>query len=161
MNCSTVVKSSKFHWKDSTPRPGLASLKWLSLLMVELPCGDGNTHEIEAAEMADRAMLFKLSSKQLGARQGLLPSFMAKPHPNLPGTSGHVHVSLVDEKTGRNLFAREKTDPQAEWEDIKNLSDLGRHLYETPGLSRLTAAWPGYWKVFQMYFTVFPPSYRR
>jgi glutamine synthetase len=94
--------------------------------------------------MADRAMLFKMSSKQLGTRHGLMPSFMAKPHPNLPGTSGHIHVSLVDQKTGKNVFARDEPDQDAEWDDLKNLSDLGRYLYKAPGLSELTTAWLGF-----------------
>lgn len=34
-----------------------------------------------------------------------MPSFMAKPWANLPGCSGHIHVSLRDEKTGKNIFA--------------------------------------------------------
>ena len=83
---------------------------------------------LEAAEMADRAALFKLSSKQLGAVNGIVPSFMAKPHAGLPGTSGHIHISLVDSKTGENLFARNEEDQDAEWKDIRHLSDLGRHL---------------------------------
>jgi glutamine synthetase len=82
----------------------------------------------DAAEIADRAALFKLSSKQLGATHGIVPSFMAKPHAGLPGTSGHVHISLVDPKTGQNLFARDEEDGNAEWPDIRNLSDVGRHL---------------------------------
>lgn len=33
-----------------------------------------------------------------------MPSFMAKPWANLPGCSGHIHVSLRD-KSGKNIFA--------------------------------------------------------
>lgn len=62
---------------------------------------------------------------------GIIPSFMAKPHPGLPGTSGHIHISLVDPKTGKNLFARDEEDVDAEWKDIRLLSDLGRYLYVT------------------------------
>jgi glutamine synthetase len=90
-------------------------------------CEQSLTH-LEAAEMADRAALFKLSSKQLGAIHGIVPSFMAKPHAGLPGTSGHIHISVVDPKTGKNLFARDEEDKDAEWKDIRHLSDLGRHL---------------------------------
>lgn len=79
--------------------------------------------------MADRAALFKLSSKQLGGLHGITPSFMAKPHPGLPGTSGHIHISLVDRKSGENLFTRVEEDLAAEWPDIRFLSDLGRKLY--------------------------------
>jgi glutamine synthetase len=82
----------------------------------------------EASTIADRAALFKLSSKQLGAIHGVMPSFMAKPHPGLPGTSGHIHISLVDPKTGDNLFARSEEDLAAEWPDIRFLSDVGRNL---------------------------------
>jgi glutamine synthetase len=38
-----------------------------------------------------------------------------------------MHISLVD-GSGRNLFARESADTQAEYKDIANLSDLGRHF---------------------------------
>jgi len=59
---------------------------------------------------------------------GIVPSFMAKPHPGLPGTSGHVHISIVDHNTGKNLFARDEVDENAEWSDIRNLSDIGRYF---------------------------------
>ncbi len=50
---------------------------------------------------------------------------MAKPKQGLPGNSGHMHVSLVDQ-SGKNLFYREEEDEEAEWEDLRFLSDLGR-----------------------------------
>jgi glutamine synthetase len=54
---------------------------------------------------------------------------MAKPKEGLPGNSGHMHISLVDKKTGKNLLAREGgADPNARWADIAHLSDLGRHF---------------------------------
>jgi glutamine synthetase len=56
----------------------------------------------EALTQADRAILFKTGAKEIGARFGIMPSFMAKPHQNLPGCSGHIHQSLSDGK--RNLF---------------------------------------------------------
>lgn len=59
---------------------------------------------------------------------------MAKPHPGLPGTSGHIHISLVDPHTGENVFARKEVDHEAEWKDIRYLSDVGRYLYITSGV---------------------------
>ena len=56
----------------------------------------------EALEQADRAILFKTGAKEIGARFGIMPSFMAKPNQSLPGCSGHIHQSLSDGKT--NLF---------------------------------------------------------
>jgi glutamine synthetase len=56
----------------------------------------------EALEQADRAILFKTGTKEIGAGFGIMPSFMAKPNQLLPGCSGHIHQSLSDGKT--NLF---------------------------------------------------------
>jgi glutamine synthetase len=55
-----------------------------------------------ALEAADRAILFKTGAKEIGKRFGVMPSFMAKWSPQLPGCSGHIHQSLSDGK--RNLF---------------------------------------------------------
>jgi glutamine synthetase len=56
----------------------------------------------EALEQADRALLFKTGTKEIGQRFGIMPSFMAKPHQDKPGCSGHIHQSLSDGKS--NLF---------------------------------------------------------
>src|SRR5206468_1124398 len=56
----------------------------------------------EALEAADRGLLFKSASKEIGARFGIMPSFMAKWSAQYPGCSGHCHQSLSDGK--RNLF---------------------------------------------------------
>ncbi|THX07500.1 glutamine synthetase/guanido kinase [Aureobasidium pullulans] len=82
----------------------------------------------EIRGMADRAALFKLTVKSIASKFGITPCFMAKPRQNLPGNSGHMHVSLCDPETNQNLFARSEPDPNAPYEDIKHLSDLGRHF---------------------------------
>ena len=51
----------------------------------------------EALAQADRAI-----TKEIGARFGIMPSFMAKPNQQLPGCSGHIHQSLSDGR--KNLF---------------------------------------------------------
>jgi len=56
----------------------------------------------EALEAADRAILFKLAAKEIGARYGIMPSFMAKWSAQYPGCSGHLHQSLSD--GSKNLF---------------------------------------------------------
>ncbi len=56
----------------------------------------------EALEAADRAVLFKTGAKEIGARFGIMPSFMAKWNQHLPGCSGHIHQSLSD--GSKNLF---------------------------------------------------------
>ncbi|KAG0329494.1 hypothetical protein BG000_012084, partial [Podila horticola] len=56
-----------------------------------------------ATRMADMANLFKLSVKQLGIKQGIMPTFMAKPYGDQPGCSGHIHFSIRDLATKTNL----------------------------------------------------------
>ncbi len=53
---------------------------------------------------ADRAVLFKTSVKEIAGKNGILATFMAKFHENLPGCSGHVHQSLWDKGSTKNLF---------------------------------------------------------
>ena len=81
----------------------------------------------EVAQMADRASLFKFVVKSIGIEHGITPCFMAKPKSGMPGNSGHMHISIVDDK-GKNLFARETPNESAEWRDIAGLSDMGRHF---------------------------------
>jgi glutamine synthetase len=53
---------------------------------------------------ADRAAVFKTFAKVFFQKRGLMATFMAKPNVNLPGAGGHIHQSLFDLKTKRNLF---------------------------------------------------------
>lgn len=65
--------------------------------------------EVKAGiESADRAALFKTAVKEIGARHGLKPTFMAKWNAELPGSSGHLHQSLWDRSGGHNLFATDE-----------------------------------------------------
>ncbi|KAJ1309517.1 hypothetical protein OPQ81_006291 [Rhizoctonia solani] len=82
-----------------------------------------------ALRMADNATLFKFVAKSIGIKWGVVPSFMAKPWANLPGCSGHIHVSLRD-KTGRNVFAvadvdKEKGRADAQYPDTRFMSQEG------------------------------------
>jgi glutamine synthetase len=58
----------------------------------------------EAMAAADKASVFKTFAKVLAQRRGLMATFMAKWSNEYPGQSGHIHVSLVDAKTGDNRF---------------------------------------------------------
>jgi glutamine synthetase len=66
-------------------------------------------HYCEALEAADRAALFKTFVKVLAQRRGLMATFMAKWSEQLPGQSGHLHVSLR-RQGGTSAFH----DPSAE-----------------------------------------------
>lgn len=82
-----------------------------------------------APRMADNALLFKYLAKSIGIQHGIVPSFMAKPWGNLPGCSGHIHVSLRD-ATGFNIFAVSDSELKtgregASYDELKYLSQAG------------------------------------
>jgi glutamine synthetase len=58
----------------------------------------------EALEAADRGALFKTFAKVLAQRNGYMATFMAKWSKDLPGQSGHLHVSLQQRKDGAAVF---------------------------------------------------------
>ncbi len=64
----------------------------------------------DALEAADRATLFKTACKEIGARNGILPTFMARLDSSLPGCSGHHHQSLWSLDGSDNLFVDESAD---------------------------------------------------
>ena len=57
-----------------------------------------------AERAADKGALFKTFMKVLAQRRGLMATFMAKWNDQLPGQSGHIHISLADATTGKNRF---------------------------------------------------------
>jgi glutamine synthetase len=57
----------------------------------------------EGVAAADKAALFKTALKEIGARHGAIPTFMAKWSSDMPGSSGHLHQSLSS-SNGTNLF---------------------------------------------------------
>ena len=67
-------------------------------------------HYSEMPEAADRAVLFKTAVKEIAYKHGIVASFMAKIHENLPGCGGHVHQSLWDAAGKKNLFYSEKDE---------------------------------------------------
>ena len=58
----------------------------------------------DAMKAADKAALFKTFAKIFFQRRGLMATFMAKWSADLPGQSGHLHMSLIDKKSGKGTF---------------------------------------------------------
>jgi glutamine synthetase len=58
----------------------------------------------DPVEVADQAFLFKYAAKEIAIRHGLNAVFMAKPVAGSPGSSMHLHQSVVD-AGGRNVFS--------------------------------------------------------
>jgi len=65
----------------------------------------------DALELADRVFLFKRAVRETALRHGIFATFMAKPMETEPGSAMHVHQSVVDIATGRNIFTEEDGGP--------------------------------------------------
>lgn len=61
----------------------------------------------EALSLADQVFLFKRTVREAAMRHDMYATFMAKPLENEPGSAMHIHQSVVDAATGKNLFADE------------------------------------------------------
>ena len=53
---------------------------------------------------ADQVFLFKRTIREAALRHNIYATFLAKPMENEPGSSMHIHQSIVDAKTGKNVF---------------------------------------------------------
>ena len=62
---------------------------------------------------ADQVFLFKRTVREVALRHEIYATFMAKPMGQEPGSAMHVHQSVVDAKTGVNLFADPEGRPSA------------------------------------------------
>jgi glutamine synthetase len=58
----------------------------------------------DAVEVADQAFLFKYAAREIALKHGLNAVFLAKPFAGRPGSSMHVHISVVNTQ-GNNVFS--------------------------------------------------------
>jgi glutamine synthetase len=84
-------------------------------------------HEVGAGQMeinffhdhplglADEVFFFKRTVREAALRHDMFATFMAKPIAGEPGSAMHVHQSVVNERTGRNLFSNEDGTPSKEF----------------------------------------------
>ena len=59
-------------------------------------------------ELADQVFLFKRTLRQAAIKHKLYATFMAKPIENQPGSSLHLHQSLLNTKNKKNVFFNKK-----------------------------------------------------
>jgi glutamine synthetase len=84
-------------------------------------------HEIGAGQMeinffhdaplglADEVFFFKRTVRECALRHDMFATFMAKPIAGEPGSAMHVHQSVVNTLTGRNIFSNEDGTPTQEF----------------------------------------------
>ena len=59
----------------------------------------------DALKLADQVFMFKRLVREAALKHKIGATFMAKPVSGEPGSSMHIHQSLVDAKTGENIFS--------------------------------------------------------
>ena len=59
----------------------------------------------EPLDLADQMFLFKRTVREAAVRHQLHATFMAKASEKQPGSSMHLHHSVLDKNTGKNIFA--------------------------------------------------------
>ncbi|ABC22053.1 glutamine synthetase family protein [Rhodospirillum rubrum] len=57
--------------------------------------------------LSDQVVVFKRLVRQVALKHGVYATFMAKPMADQPGSAMHIHQSLVEIGTGKNLFVRD------------------------------------------------------
>jgi glutamine synthetase len=55
--------------------------------------------------LADKVFFFKRTLREAALRHDMYATFMAKPMTNEPGSAMHIHQSVIDTKTGLNIFS--------------------------------------------------------
>lgn len=66
-------------------------------------------------QLADEVFLFKRTVREVALRHDMFATFMAKPIAGEPGSAMHVHQSIVDNGSGRNLFSNPDGTPSREF----------------------------------------------
>jgi glutamine synthetase len=73
-----------------------------------------NFQHSDPMSRADQVFLFKRTMREAAMRHGIYATFLAKPMENEPGSSMHIHQSLLDTRTGENVFAGAKKQRHSE-----------------------------------------------
>ncbi len=79
-------------------------------------------------KLADEIFYFKRLIREAALRHNCFATFMAKPIAGEPGSAMHIHHSVIDKKTGKNLF----TGPQGGETDafFQFIGGMQKHLPE-------------------------------
>ncbi len=85
-----------------------------------------NFNHGDPLELADQVFLFKRTVRQAALKHDMYATFMAKPHENEPGSSMHIHQSVLDLKSGKNIFAGRDGKPSKLF--LNHIGGLQRYL---------------------------------
>jgi glutamine synthetase len=125
-------------WFDQAEEPlrivqHTAQALGLPLLSLEIELGPSQVEAVfdatDALTAADNMVLFRNAVKMALRRAGYHATFMCRPpFPNIMSSGWHLHQSLCDARTGRNVFRREAPAPGSDASQAAHtLSAAGEH----------------------------------
>jgi glutamine synthetase len=85
-----------------------------------------------AQDLADQAFLFKRTAREAALRHKMYATFMAKPHAKEPGSAMHIHQSIIDKNTRKNIFSNADGTPSALF--FSHIAGLQRFLPDAMSL---------------------------
>jgi len=63
--------------------------------------------------LADQVFTFKRTVREAAFKHNMYATFMAKPHQHQPGSSMHLHQSIINKKTSKNIFISKNGKPNS------------------------------------------------
>jgi glutamine synthetase len=66
-----------------------------------------NLRHGDPIELADQVFMFKRTIREAALKHETYATFMAKPIQGQPGSAMHIHQSIIERESGRNIFTRE------------------------------------------------------
>ncbi|MCZ3375588.1 MULTISPECIES: glutamine synthetase family protein [Rhizobium] len=74
-----------------------------------------NLRHGDPIELADQVFMFKRTIREAALKHGIYATFMAKPMQSQPGSAMHIHQSVVNIETGKNVFTNPDGTPSPEF----------------------------------------------
>lgn len=108
-----------FAEKQGLPIDSLIQEDGAGQMEINLPHGD-------ALKLADMVFYFKRTIREAALKNGMFATFMAKPMRDQPGSAMHIHQSIRDLGTGRNIFTAENGSATPEF--LHFVGGLQRYL---------------------------------
>lgn len=69
----------------------------------------------EPLGLADKCFFFKRTLRETALRHEMYATFMAKPMAGEPGSAMHIHQSVIDAKSGQNIFSNPDGSPSKDF----------------------------------------------
>ena len=85
-----------------------------------------NLRHGDPVELADQVFMFKRTLREAALKHDMYATFMAKPIQGQPGSAMHIHQSIIEKKTGRNIFTNEDGSESAAFRHF--IGGMQRHV---------------------------------